>query len=275
MIGETHMGNAQTVSPGTALAAARKAQGLTVEQVAGRMRLSAAQVHAIEVGDFAALPGQVFARGFVRNYARLLGLDAEPLLSAMALQHPQQDSSPDGRLMREAKGVSMEPARFRVLPAFAVAVAGIIGALAFYEFVLNDGQSGRSIQSSQSTSTRLPVTNSESDSVVKPPLSAATESTAVPSNTRDEAPTPATDIAAASRGLHFLFRRESWVEVKDGLGNILFSKVNLPGTEHRVQGQPPFNIIVGNAHGVQLAYNGHPVDLAAYASDDVARLRLE
>ena len=72
-----------------------------------------------------------------------------------------------------------------------------------------------------------------------------------------------------------MFNRESWVEVRDGVGNILFSKVNSAGTEQVVEGNPPFKLIVGGVGGVQLDYNGSPVNLAAYATEDVARLRLE
>lgn len=254
------------MSPGMALAAARKAQGLTVENVAGRLRLSPIQIKAIEADDFTALPGAVFARGFVRNYARLLDLNAEPLLLAMA-QHQALDSPlPDERLLRDVKGIVMNPPRFRGLPVAAVVAAGVVGALAFYEFVLNDTQSVTPLEQVSSPPARV-ATASEKTVPPAPEFAALSEE-------QRAAQKPVNKVAASS-GLHFLFSRESWVEVRDGLGNILFSKTNLPGTEYHVQGEPPFNIIVGSAHGVQLAYNGTPVDLAAYATEDVARLRLK
>ena len=73
-----------TASPhmGGRLAAAREQAGLSVEEVAGKLRLSPRQVEALEAGDAEALPGAMFVRGFMRNYARLLGIDPEPLLEA-------------------------------------------------------------------------------------------------------------------------------------------------------------------------------------------------
>jgi len=56
---------------------------------------------------------------------------------------------------------------------------------------------------------------------------------------------------------------------------VVYSNLNAPGSERVVRGDPPFSLVIGGASGVQLSYNGSRVDLAAYATEDVARLRLE
>lgn len=70
--------------PGTQLAARRQAQGWTIEQVANQLNLAPRQVQAMEDDNYAALPGIVIARGFVRSYAKLLKLDPAPLLALIA-----------------------------------------------------------------------------------------------------------------------------------------------------------------------------------------------
>ena len=55
----------------------RETKGLTVDDVASKTRIRSDFVKALEDGNFAKLPDQVFARGFVRSYARSLGLDEE------------------------------------------------------------------------------------------------------------------------------------------------------------------------------------------------------
>ncbi|HET8580143.1 MAG TPA: helix-turn-helix domain-containing protein, partial [Nitrospiraceae bacterium] len=55
----------------------RETKGLTVDDVASKTRIRPDYVKALEEGNFAKLPDQVFARGFVRSYARSLGLDEE------------------------------------------------------------------------------------------------------------------------------------------------------------------------------------------------------
>ena len=71
-------------APGERLARARQAQGLSTGDVARRLKLSVWQIEALESGNYAPLPGAIFVRGFIRNYARLLKLDAEALLEAAA-----------------------------------------------------------------------------------------------------------------------------------------------------------------------------------------------
>ena len=60
-------------SPGARLKAAREAQGLSIEEVADRLRLNEALVLAMEEDRFGLLGAPVFARGHLKNYAALVG----------------------------------------------------------------------------------------------------------------------------------------------------------------------------------------------------------
>lgn len=71
------------VSPGARLAAGREEHGWTVEQVASHLKLAPRQIAALERDDYAALPGMPIVRGFVRSYAKLLKIDAAPLLAQL------------------------------------------------------------------------------------------------------------------------------------------------------------------------------------------------
>lgn len=62
---------------GADLKAARVRDGLDLPEVAGKLRIRRAYLAAIEEGRFDDLPGPVYAAGFVRSYADLLGLDGE------------------------------------------------------------------------------------------------------------------------------------------------------------------------------------------------------
>ncbi|KAA3650725.1 MAG: helix-turn-helix domain-containing protein, partial [Proteobacteria bacterium] len=72
------------VGVGDMLRTTRESRGLTLVDVAQALKLTQRQVEALESERFDALPGAAFARGFLRNYARLLGLDPEPLIDALA-----------------------------------------------------------------------------------------------------------------------------------------------------------------------------------------------
>lgn len=66
--------------PGATLQAAREAKGLSAGEAATSLRLPEKILAHLEAGRFDKLPGDTFARGYVRSYARLLGLDANRLV---------------------------------------------------------------------------------------------------------------------------------------------------------------------------------------------------
>jgi cytoskeleton protein RodZ len=72
-------------SPGTGLGGrlvkAREAQGLTLAVVANKLRLSAATLQALESDRYEDLPEPIFVRGYLRAYARLLGMDTEAFVA--------------------------------------------------------------------------------------------------------------------------------------------------------------------------------------------------
>ncbi len=75
--------------PGAQLKAAREALGWTVEQVAEQLKLARRQVIALEAGDHAALPGAVVVRGFIRAYAKIVKIDATPLVAMIEPDPPE------------------------------------------------------------------------------------------------------------------------------------------------------------------------------------------
>ncbi|HEY8027031.1 MAG TPA: RodZ domain-containing protein [Burkholderiaceae bacterium] len=73
-------------SLGEQLSAEREAKGWTVEYVAGQLNLATRQIQALESDNYAALPGMASVRGFVRAYAKLLRIDANPLVALIAAE---------------------------------------------------------------------------------------------------------------------------------------------------------------------------------------------
>ena len=59
---------------------ARERQGFSLEQIASKTRIPQRHLQALEEEDFASLPAKVFTKGFVRSYARALGLDEDEAL---------------------------------------------------------------------------------------------------------------------------------------------------------------------------------------------------
>ena len=92
---------ATDAGPGAMLRKERLAQGLDRSRAAAQLHLSDSLIEALEADDFEALPGAVFTQGYLRNYARLLGLSEKKISDAYHRSCPQADP---GRL--KASGAS-------------------------------------------------------------------------------------------------------------------------------------------------------------------------
>jgi len=75
---------------GGALRTNREKLGLTTQEIASRLRLSSKQIEALEADNFGALPEATIVKGFIRNYAKLLKISAEPLLDAYNVIVPEK-----------------------------------------------------------------------------------------------------------------------------------------------------------------------------------------
>ncbi|MCE5984035.1 RodZ family helix-turn-helix domain-containing protein [Pseudomonas wadenswilerensis] len=88
------------------------------------------------------------------------------------------------------------------------------------------------------------------------------------------APAVAAPAPAGSGQLHMQFNADCWTSVTDGNGKLLFSAIKRKGDSLDLTGKPPFSVRLGFARGVQVSYNGQPVDVAPFTSGETARLKL-
>ncbi len=88
-------------------------------------------------------------------------------------------------------------------------------------------------------------------------------------------PAPAASAdASADSPIQLRASAPSWIEVRDGRGAVLLSRVVQGGEQVGLNGSPPIRVVVGNASATQLVFHGRPVDLMAQARDNVSRVEL-
>jgi cytoskeleton protein RodZ len=268
---------------GASLREAREAQGLAIDDVAQQLKFAPRQIESLENERFDRLPGPTIARGMVRNYARLLKLDPEPLIQRMG---PQAESVPDpahiAERLRQEITISDGAKRSTLIYAgFSIGLLVLVGALAYEwrqqtalpEFVVPARERPQQEQPPQSAAATEPAQTAAAKQVPAP----VSEPPAV------EQKKPETVVAAAvetplAPGMHRIVLRteaEAWLEVKDGAGRMLISSLTPAGIERTVRGRAPFEIVIGNASFVKLTYDGTPVDLRPHIKVEVARLTLK
>lgn len=280
-------------SVGQQLRTARQTKGLSADEVAKALKLSLRQVVALEADDWSSLPCTTIIRGFVRNYARLLGIDAGLLMAAL-----DQQTMPQGPELEMSVGTPVNLPQegkvdrrdfARVLSGLLVLVLAVAAYFFFPQELWLSTLSALkpATQSAEAVAEKEPVAEpvaakTPETAVVSPDAQPAAVSPASPTPAPAAAATPPPASALANTlannsvsVLKFSFAQPSWVEVRDRNGQIIFSKKNDGGTEREVEGLPPFAVIIGNAGFVTLQYKGKAVDLSKRSRDDVARLTLE
>jgi cytoskeleton protein RodZ len=301
-------GDAAAERPGAQLRAAREAAGLSVDQVAQQLKLAPRQVRALEDENFADLPGRTFSRGFVRNYARLLGLDPEAMLQhlpdsalAPALGSPTLHST--GVMIAELP-VAGSAKRSGSLSRWLiplVLVACIVGA-AGYEWYRGGGSElMRAGGDARPASSVAPTTAAPARSTTPLPNPLLADAARAPAAPASEAPTstalsatsaaapaspaaapaaapepstPTPPAAAADAPIQLAYAGPSWTEIRDHSGQVLIARLVPSHGAEALNGAPPFDIVIGNAQAVTLTYRGQQVDLAPFTRGNVARFSL-
>jgi len=228
----------------------------------------------------------------VRSYARLLKLDAEPLLGQVEGKFEVPDANRLATRYREPVPFSDGSRRSNITYVIlSVAILLVVAGVLF------------SWQQERSRATRpnfIPAARAPLEppraKAISPPLRAAAApvastgadgsaggragtsvgASAGTSSTQAQSQSATAPEAAPAMGRIVLhFDAESWVEIRDASGKVLLSQLNPAGSERAVQGTPPFSVVVGNAQHVQLTYDGQPFDLAPHIRVEVARFSLK
>lgn len=274
------MTDAAALGVGETLARARQTQGLELSDVAQLLKFAPRQLEALEQERFDALPGPTIARGMVRNYARLMKLDPDPLLERMADRFAPQDAAQlAARFTQPVPFSNGGRSSTWLYLCLSVGVLLVVGFVA-YQWHRESGAPAPAVAASEA-----PVAASEPARNI-PVLPAQTASTpAQTSAVVAPVPVPApaavkeaqvlTKSMRGSSRLVLVCDQEAWIEVRDAEERLLVSALNPAGTERVVQGRGPFTLVIGNAQHVRVRYNDQPVDLAPHTKVEVARLTLK
>lgn len=269
--GETEARREALLGAGAALRGARERLAMSVGDAARHLRLSVRQVEALEAGDAARLPFEPFLSGFIRNYARLVQLDPEPLLAPLRESAPRQEEQ--GVRIPESKEIPFPSGRERPWGRYAAwaALVGLALALLAYEGLQQYQPPTEAAPEAKPAPMAAPAPAPAPEA---PVLQVVPAPQAAPGGA-GAASTAAPPSSAGSNVIRLRFDGESWVEIRDRDGRTLFSQVSPGGAVHAVAGAAPLSVVIGNAANVRLTYGDKAVDLAPHTRSDVARLTLE
>ena len=285
-----------SVAFGDSLRQARERLNLSREDAASRLNLKPQIVTALEMGDYQQLPSVAFVKGYIRAYAKLLGIDAQAFIKSNSHFSDQSIT-----LNPYHPQVIYEPHYRQLLVKAAIYIA--IGVLAIWLWTQRQ-QYWSQTEGPESAILLESIAIPELESTIHTPY---VDNDAVPDKVADwgtsessfdsasddgitieypmQQPTATelidvestTDVAETVEGQHSLLLTpdaESWIEITDGNDAIVYYGLAKKGEVISVHGQHPFDLVIGNAQDVFLQYQGASVDLIPHTRNGVARLSL-
>jgi cytoskeleton protein RodZ len=212
----------------------RELRGVELREMADATKISIRFLQALEQDRVDILPGGIFPKAFVRQYARYLGLDAERLVAEFVFAHGGDTGLPRGP--RAPVHVDRGVPRGLVVVAVALGLLGLVGWRM-------RGQAGRAPQAVGPSLAAPPPATFASDRVYPPPSGLVAGAPPV---------TPGLMVLTVAA------RRSSWVEAKVD-GTTVLNRVLKDGESQRLEARREFVLSVGNAGGVALTLNDRPL----------------
>ena len=249
---------------GERLAEARRQQQISVFDVAKELHLDEPKVRALERNDFDVLGAPVFAKGHLRKYAQLVGVDADDVF-ADYYQMTRSEALPPVVIGRPKVRKEVSPG-----PWIAVIIVILVAATSYWWFAVESETAD-----SPQTSPEEPIpaeqtgadTASGEDTVVLAAARVDEEPPAIEVHSEPIAvqplPEPVATLADGESHLLLTYTGDCWTEISDATGSRLFFDMGRNGRVVELSGQAPFAVLFGNVENVNVRVNDNDYPLSA------------
>lgn len=266
--------NKNVGSFGNRLKQARISKDLTLDDVAAELFILRRHLEAIEAEDFKALPQAAFARGFVINYAKFVGLDPDEIAESFNRNYPDElkkksvddiesPLKPMGTLQREGRR------SIRINPLLVLGLIGLIILAVFLIRTISNAKNASQVETQDIT-----VVDDLSDSEQS---AGAAVTTTVVSGDDLQSSGSALSLDSATNAqdatLDFRVTDTTPLTVVDATGKTLLTGEQGAGN-YKLSGKAPFNIQIGKVSNVTLSLNGESIKLNDFAQNNQANFSL-
>lgn len=253
-------------SCGARLKQAREAAGLSIEDVAAKLKMPARVVQSLEQEDFARIGAPVFVRGQLRSYARLLGVDLEDQLVGSPIASTAPSELISHTHTPRYRRVFEQTTRRAVYIVMTAAIAVPI-------WIATRHPAGNSAVQSLDMAA-LPAGSDAAQAAG--PAAAPPQRTPVIASIGPSLPPPAAPASSSSaaKSLTFKFSGDSWVQIVGNDGRKLEEGTLGAGQERNYPAGDVASVRLGNTAAVEVLSAGQPVDLTPFSRANVARFTL-
>jgi cytoskeleton protein RodZ len=260
----------------------REMRGITLDEITESTKISRRHLEALEGEHFDQLPGGVFNKGFVRAYARFLGIDEDRAVADYAAASNEQPE-PENKFplqIHEEPNRELNPRRSKLPLIFAV--AALVAVLVGYGFWIKskphdaapveNTQQGAAVnaasepQPSASTSQPLASSSSRLSNDSATASKQAPEQVAAASRPAEARPnavsSESADAPVPTKEKTFLVqvnaKEDSWVSIVAD-GKSVMQRVLAADKHKKIKAGKSLILRTGNAGGIEVSFNGRPL----------------
>lgn len=292
--------DSQAAGPGQLLRNAREQLGWTREQVASRIHLRLTLIAAIEADTYDKHTSHTFIRGYLRAYAKLVGIPEETILAAYEKLGLTPPDNIDMQSFSRRSCQQANDSRLKVVTWLVILVLIGLSVAWWWQSTARRSAGDDALAATEMSATvNTPEANvAPAVEVAEPVLPAASDAVStqvVVSGATATLPVVATDASAAvptdvsgavstaestttepakAPQLKMSFTADCWLDVKDANGKTLFSGLKKANDELVLEGPEPLRFIIGAPMAVNLEYQGKSFDMSRYNNGRTARFSL-
>jgi cytoskeleton protein RodZ len=244
---------------GERLAVARRERQISVLEVAKELHLDEPKVRALESNEFDVLGAPVFAKGHLRKYAQLVGVDEADILADYYHMTRAESLPPVVKASKVRVRQELSPG-----PWIAVIVVLIVAAASYWWFAV---QSDTAVVSDAMPEETLPI--EQSGGIEEAADETVISAAALPNaqreiNRPEEQPAVSEPVEAAvdatladgESRLTLVYSGDCWTEISDATGRRLLFDMGRSGRTVELTGRAPFSVLLGNVDNVDVSVNG-------------------
>ncbi len=256
-------------SLGVWLRSQREARGVSLRDIADSSKISLRYLEALEQDRLDVLPAPVFAKGFLREYARVVGLDPDEAVNLYLIARSEAEPDAEEEVPSNSSRRSSAPSTLGYGLLLALAVVAFVGLAALLSYYAE-----------QRRTSRRAAPAAELVATFTAPVRAQPPETAEPSSAPESAPArmvmpqgASADIVAPLE-ISLEFSEDCWVElVVDGSRRA--SELRAGGETLQVEADHYVLLTLGNAAAVRVEVGGRPYPLPVGPSKVIRDLRIE
>ena len=289
------------VSIGALLVSARNHAALSQADVADQINLPISTIKALEKDDYEHLPESTYIRGYLHNYARVAGVDAEGLIKAYNDQHHVEAEVSTTTSSKHSYDAT-------ILWSTAAVFTILVGLLVnWWVDEKQIPEQSRKVVNNTTVTVPTNTENQPTPQILNNPVKTVDEAETLPIEEVSNQTPPQEDETQASDSstgemlnadveqameqeslnpnlvtmsdgsdvLTVTYVEKSWTEIKDADQNPLMQGLIEPGVVRNLSGKAPFHIFLGNSPGVVIEVNGQYFDHSEYnRSNRTARFQV-